>query len=66
MEPMIEYIEMPNSLKGRYQYDTLAEIGKLRGIGYGEPNTPIGEAIRDYVVNYLVPGRRLGYDTASR
>ena len=30
----IEYIDMPEILKGKYQYHTEAEMGKLRAAGY--------------------------------
>jgi ADP-L-glycero-D-manno-heptose 6-epimerase len=56
----IEYIEMPENLRARYQYYTLGSIQKLRAIGYGKPVTPLADAVEDYVVNYLIPGRRLG------
>lgn len=59
-EPRIEYIEMPEPLRGKYQYFTQADIGKLRGTGYGDPIRPLEESVRDYVQNYLLPGRHLG------
>ena len=58
--PRIEYIEMPGSIRDKYQYFTEAKIGKLRSAGYTGPITPLGEAVRDYVQNYLVPARVLG------
>jgi ADP-L-glycero-D-manno-heptose 6-epimerase len=51
---------MPEVLRGRYQYFTLADISKLRGTGYVRPMTPLPAAVRDYVTNYLVPGTKLG------
>ena len=51
---------MPAVLRGRYQYFTQADIAKLRATGYDRPLTPLGDAVRDYVQNYLVPDRRLG------
>jgi ADP-L-glycero-D-manno-heptose 6-epimerase len=59
-EPRIEYIEMPEALRHKYQYFTEAKIEKLRSTGYTQPITPLGEAVRDYVQNYLVPGKALG------
>jgi ADP-L-glycero-D-manno-heptose 6-epimerase len=58
--PAIEFIEMPGELRDKYQYFTQAEITKLRGTGYTRPVTSLGEAVGDYVRNYLVPGKRLG------
>ena len=59
-EPRIEYIEMPESIRDKYQYFTQANIAKLRAAGYTQPITPLDEAVRDYVRNYLVPGKALG------
>jgi len=58
--PKIEFIEMPENIKGQYQYHTCADISKLRSTGYASPTTPLEEAVRDYAVNYLLPGKRLG------
>ncbi len=59
-EPRIEFIEMPDALRGKYQYFTQADIGKVRAAGYGEPVTPLADAVADYVRNYLIPGTALG------
>jgi ADP-L-glycero-D-manno-heptose 6-epimerase len=56
---------MPEQLRGNYQYFTCADIRKLRSAGYTQPITPLHEAVRDYVRNYLVPGRRLGEEDSS-
>jgi ADP-L-glycero-D-manno-heptose 6-epimerase len=66
LPPRIEYIEMPESIRGQYQYFTQADISKLRAAGYDHPVTPLDEAVRDYVVNYLLPGKSLGEEAASR
>lgn len=58
--PQIEFIDMPEVLRGKYQYFTQADVGKLRATGYARPMTPLGEAVRDYVQGYLMPGRKLG------
>ena len=58
-ESKVEFIEMPEDLRPRYQYFTKAEIGKLRAAGYSQPITPLAEAVQDYVVNYLIPGKGL-------
>ena len=59
-EPNIEYIDMPPSIRDQYQYYTCAEMNKIRKAGYTKPITPIEEGIKDYVQNYLLPGKRLG------
>jgi ADP-L-glycero-D-manno-heptose 6-epimerase len=56
-EPHIEYVEMPETIRDKYQYFTQADVRKLLGTGYDQPITSLEDAVRDYVVNYLVPGR---------
>ncbi len=58
--PRIEYVEMPADLRGKYQYFTEADIGRLRAAGYDRPVTSLVDAVKDYVREYLVPDRRLG------
>ena len=45
----IQYIEMPDRLKDKYQYVTQADITKLRKAGYKTPFTSLEEAVQDYV-----------------
>jgi ADP-L-glycero-D-manno-heptose 6-epimerase len=59
-EPDIEYIDMPEHLRDRYQYHTEADISGLRGAGYENSITALDDAVADYVRNYLVPGKHLG------
>jgi ADP-L-glycero-D-manno-heptose 6-epimerase len=59
-KPQIDFIDMPAHLQSKYQYYTCAEIAKLRESGYSTEITPLADAVRDYVVNYLVPGKHLG------
>ncbi|MFN2371034.1 MAG: ADP-glyceromanno-heptose 6-epimerase [Candidatus Krumholzibacteriia bacterium] len=59
-EPAIEYVPMPEHLKGRYQYHTEAEMAKLRAAGYAAPVTELEDAVAEYVTGHLVPGRHLG------
>jgi ADP-L-glycero-D-manno-heptose 6-epimerase len=55
----IEFIEMPETLRPKYQYLTCACIERLRASGYDAAITPLPEAVTDYVRNYLVPGALL-------
>lgn len=48
----IEYIEMPEILRDKYQYFTQAEMAKLRRVGYDMPIISLDSAIKDYV-SYL-------------
>ncbi|MGI9074475.1 MAG: ADP-glyceromanno-heptose 6-epimerase [Bryobacteraceae bacterium] len=59
-EPHIEFIDMPETLRDKYQYYTRANIAKLRAAGLTLPITPLNEAVSDYIHNYLLPCRRLG------
>ena len=59
-EPAIDFIDMPEVLRDKYQYFTLADVAKLRATGYSRAMTPLPAAVHDYVQNYLVPGKKLG------
>ncbi len=59
-EPKIEFIEMPATLRPKYQYLTRAVMDRFSATGYTAPLTPLDDAVKDYVQNYLVPGRKLG------
>jgi len=50
--PQIEYIEMPEVLRSRYQYFTQADVAKLRHVGYNKSFTKLEDAVLDYV-HYL-------------
>ena len=56
----IRFVEMPEVLRGKYQYHTLADISRIRKAGWQGPRFPLASAVTDYVANYLVPGRHLG------
>ncbi len=56
IEVRIEYVAMPEALRGTYQYRTRADVSKLRQAGYGDPFATLEEAAADYVKNYLLPG----------
>jgi ADP-L-glycero-D-manno-heptose 6-epimerase len=56
----IEYIDMPEMIREKYQYYTRADITNLKRAGYDKPLKPLEEAVEDYVANYLVPRKRLG------
>src|ERR1700690_3323949 len=58
-KPKIEFTEMPEAIRDKYQYFTEAKLDRLRAAGYTAPVTPLENAVADYVRNYLVPGRPL-------
>jgi ADP-L-glycero-D-manno-heptose 6-epimerase len=52
----IEYIPFPAQLVGKYQSYTEADIGALRGAGYGEPFLTVEEGVGRYVAARLAAG----------
>ncbi len=55
----IDFIEMPDALRGKYQYVTCATIDKLLASGYRQPIASLDDTVHDYVTQYLVPDKRL-------
>lgn len=49
MKPQIEYFDMPESLREKYQYFTQADISKLRAAGFREPFRDLQSGVADYV-----------------
>ena len=56
----IEYIDMPEHLRGKYQYYTCADISKIRAAGYQAEVAPLEETVADYIRNYTLKGYFLG------
>ena len=52
-EPDITYIDMPEVLRGKYQYYTQADMSRLRAAGYNAPMTALEDGVADYVAGYL-------------
>ena len=52
-EARITYIDMPDNLKGAYQYFTEAKMKKLKSVGYSEPFMSLEAAVDDYINGYL-------------
>ncbi len=50
----IEFIEMPEALKGQYQYYTQAEMNKLKSVLPEFKFTTLEEGVHDYVTQYLM------------
>jgi ADP-L-glycero-D-manno-heptose 6-epimerase len=57
LQPNIEFIDMPEDIRDKYQYFTEANMNKLRAAGYDKPFSSLEEGVADYVANYLVPGK---------
>lgn len=54
VERNIKFIEMPESLRPKYQYFTEAKMDKLREVGYKESFYSLEDGAKDYVQNYLM------------
>jgi ADP-L-glycero-D-manno-heptose 6-epimerase len=54
LPPKITYIEMPETLREKYQYRTEADATKLREAGFEKPFTSLEDGVADYVKNYLM------------
>ncbi|MDD3311358.1 ADP-glyceromanno-heptose 6-epimerase [Pseudodesulfovibrio sp.] len=52
-EPAIEYIEMPEVIRDKYQYFTQANMAKLAAAGCDVKMTSLEDGAADYVQNYL-------------
>ena len=52
-EPSIEYIDMPDTLKGKYQYFTQADMGWMERVGCDFRFRSLEEGVDDYVRHYL-------------
>ncbi|HEX8333550.1 MAG TPA: ADP-glyceromanno-heptose 6-epimerase [Segetibacter sp.] len=57
LQPNIQYIEMPDDIKDKYQYYTEANITKLRLVGYQEQFYSLEDGISDYLRNYLTANK---------
>lgn len=55
-EPIIEYIEIPNSIRSQYQNFTEADLTNLQDSGITYTFQTLEESIEDYVVSYLMQG----------
>ena len=56
----IQFIDMPEALRGKYQYRTLADTSRLKSCGWAGPEFTLDAAVSDYVSRHLVSDRRLG------
>ncbi len=56
----IRFTDMPEHLRGKYQYHTCADISRLRSTGWNGPRYSLDSAVTEYVTAHLIPDRRLG------
>lgn len=52
-EPNIDYIDMPELIRGSYQYFTQAKVDRLLGAGYNGGFTTLEDAVGIYVKGFL-------------
>jgi len=50
----IEFIDMPDDLRGKYQYFTEAPMQRLRDAGFAHPPTTLEEGVARYVRDFLL------------
>ena len=55
-EAQVEYVDMPDHLRGKYQYYTCADLTKLASRGCDVKFRPLEDGVADYVQNYLMQG----------
>lgn len=51
---IINYIDIPEDIREKYQYFTEAKMQKLINTGYNKPFTSLETAVNDYINNYLL------------
>jgi ADP-L-glycero-D-manno-heptose 6-epimerase len=51
--PKLEYFDMPEAVRGSYQYFTQSEVVRLRQAGYNTGFTPLADGVRRYVTAFL-------------
>ena len=53
LEPKIEYIDMPENIRGQYQYFTEAKVESLLRAGYNAGFTSLEDGVKSYVTKFL-------------
>ncbi|MEA2944258.1 MAG: ADP-L-glycero-D-manno-heptose 6-epimerase [Bradyrhizobium sp.] len=52
-KPNIEYVDMPEAIRGSYQYFTQSDVDRLRRAGYNGGFTALEDAVECYVKGFL-------------
>jgi len=58
----LEFIDLPESLREKYQYYTRADTSRLMEAGWSGPQFSLDQAVRDYVGQHLIRGIPLQVD----
>jgi len=56
----IDYIDLPEHLREKYQYFTEANMNKIKKAGYSASVSSLEDGVADYVKNYLLGQQFLG------
>jgi ADP-L-glycero-D-manno-heptose 6-epimerase len=59
-EVNIEYVDLPELLREKYQYFTEANMDKIKKVGFASSITSLEGGVADYVKNYLLGKQFLG------
>jgi ADP-L-glycero-D-manno-heptose 6-epimerase len=51
--PNIQYVEMPEPIRGSYQYFTQSDVDRLQRAGYNGGFTPLEQAVETYIKDFL-------------
>lgn len=54
LTPNIQFIDMPDDIRDKYQYFTEADMRKMRHIGYRKPFYTLENGVKSYVSRYLI------------
>ena len=56
IESNVEFIDMPEDIRDKYQYFTEANMNKLSTVGYKEKFFTLEEGVDEYIRKYLSKG----------
>lgn len=60
LEPNIEFVDMPEDIRDKYQYFTEASMRKMRSAGFKRSFYTLEDGVRSYVQHYLLKDRIYG------
>lgn len=52
--PNIQFVDIPEDIRDKYQYFTEADMRKMRGVGYKKPFYSLEDGVKSYVTRYLL------------
>lgn len=52
--PNIQFVDIPEDIRDKYQYFTEADMRKMRGSGYKKPFYSLEDGVKSYVTRYLL------------